>query len=732
MLLAVALASTLAQGIALGGTWRIAGNQTGSSAPLPLLTPAALRCSDDGAAAVSCSVEWADDSGAVLFAGSRWSVGVSTQTTSRVWAPNVYLGLQWVIGANTTARIVKPRTSSNLVIDVTQSLAAVQRTLKTTIRMSFFSSSDDTIVVAWSCSLPHLDLRVEYTRQAAGGSPAPRFSATTSRALTRAMRKRPQPRASAGADAAAPGAADVTEQAAPHAAPGAVTFELALCTSATADLLSDACFQRNAFAIALQGLLNRRDGARASSATRLTDDDARRSDASAAPPALYLVYPATWPYGYTPAVRDFFASEHNVSFANLDSTNVTAAPLADTAFGRALAPGGGALAALVKSRVKGYVKWDERTRESLVVAFTAAGVDDALVVTNGETEEFARDVLGLPLLHDLSTSLRGETPAAIYAWAKTQWWHGASRDYITWMGGECGSGVAPAMQPAIADFGVATRSFFVDLNTTVPGAGDDAAEYTLAMALIGELDPTHSAAVPPTVLGWHSYCKDQEHTFTSVASKHGARVHGLNSSPNLSFSNRIALPAGYVFRNRHSTPASKAAPSAARAAGATEIASSDAGVYLVLVQTDGLGLGAWARPGRGALRLGSAAYLQVAARHTSQRARLIAPAPPLHAPPFPLGNVTYAWEVTLPDFELQPALLQMFYEQATERDFFVGALSGPGYMYPKVVPPALLPKRLQYAQSMMTQLDLAHWIVFDASAAVRTRSSGSGLPARAP
>ena len=33
------------------------------------------------------------------------------------------------------------------------------------------------------------------------------------------------------------------------------------------------------------------------------------------------------------------------------------------------------------------------------------------------------------------------------------------------------------------------------------------------------------------VMGWHAYCKDFEHTFTSLASNHGARVHGLNTNP---------------------------------------------------------------------------------------------------------------------------------------------------------------------------------------------------------
>ena len=70
--------------------------------------------------------------------------------------------------------------------------------------------------------------------------------------------------------------------------------------------------------------------------------------------------------------------------------------------------------------------------------------------------------------------------------------------------------------------------------------------------------------------------------------------------------------------------------------------------YIVLVQTDGLGLGAWSKPGR--------------------------------------GKIPYTWEVTLPDLEIQPALLQMFYEQSTANDYFVGALGGPGYTYPNAVP----------------------------------------------
>eukprot|EP00966_Prymnesium_polylepis_P144326 3332438-Prymnesium_polylepis.1 len=54
---------------------------------------------------------------------------------------------------------------------------------------------------------------------------------------------------------------------------------------------------------------------------------------------------------------------------------------------------------------------------------------------------------------------------------------------------------------------------------------------------------SEAADAPPLiVLGWHSYCKDYEHTFVRMASSHGARVHGLNTNPNLSFMSQLPLP----------------------------------------------------------------------------------------------------------------------------------------------------------------------------------------------
>ena len=40
---------------------------------------------------------------------------------------------------------------------------------------------------------------------------------------------------------------------------------------------------------------------------------------------------------------------------------------------------------------------------------------------------------------------------------------------------------------------------------------------------------------------------------------------------------------------------------------------------------------------------------------------------------------------------MAPSVLEFFYSQAT-LDYFIGAISGPGYMYPRAVPADELPR----------------------------------------
>jgi hypothetical protein len=385
--------------------------------------------------------------------------------------------------------------------------------------------------------------------------------------------------------------------------------------------IGDGGVDANLLLLSLQGLTNR-------PATNSTT------------PRLYLTYPDSWAYSYTASVRDWVAQTYALIMPKLPTV--------------------AAALAVCSQAAKGYVVFDPAVRESIAVGLTAAGVLGAVLVSPALVPLVAD--AGLPCALDLRGKFSGQNATEIYTWARHQFFSQCSKHEIIWLGGICGD----TIHPAIADWGVSRKAFFTDLDTR-PGVPAAAEEFALAESLVTSLDL--KAETPPLVIGWHSYCKDFEHTFTSMASAAGARVHGLNTNPNLSFMHRLPLPPGFEFHNNHHRH-----PLTWSGGGGSQ-------VYVTLVQTDGLGLGAWNKKGRGAL--------------------------------------PYSWEVTLPDLEIQPALLAMFYQQATANDTFVAALSGPGYIYPKSSGPHL-PRMLALAGQSMATLDLEVMVVFDA-----TDSAGS-------
>lgn len=593
-------------GAAIAGTWSLlpAYNGTNSST-VPLLYPSTVTLGlSTGGDEYTVTREWADapTGGDVvvrdtLQGATKVGAQVPSPPTSRVWAYNVFIGVEFDTFSS-TSRVVTTTAwdaaAGRLEATAATTMLAAQGGFAAREQHAFQVVAPDVLRYTVTSTAPALNAVFYYAR--GGRAPAD-------------WPAEPQPQPD---EESAEAVVESTAQ--PSVAPtsGDARYNLALADNWT---LTSSDMQLSAMVISLQGLVNR-DGAR-----------------------LYLTYPDDWAYDYTPMVRDYFALSQNFTFSQLQSPAE-------------------ALSKLAGGVVKGYVVWDPEVRESLVVAFTAAGVGDGIVVTQAQVPMAA--ALGVPMLANLTGLFRGWTPVEIYSWAKDRYWADCTREMILWMGGSCPT----TMHPGVADYGVGQRAFFTDLNTNTSSV-----EYPLADQLVGEMAAAHSGgAMPPLLMGWHSYCKDAEHTFTTLASKHGGRVHGLNTNPNLSFASKLKLPAGYEFHNRHSPPA-EVTPPAPRASNPT--------TYITLVQTDGLGLGAWAKPGR--------------------------------------GTVPYAWEVTLPDLWIQPVLLQMFYEQATDKDFFVGALGGPGYMYPKAVPPQLLPARLQLAQEAMRILDLHHFVIFDAS-----------------
>jgi hypothetical protein len=359
-----------------------------------------------------------------------------------------------------------------------------------------------------------------------------------------------------------------------------------------------------AFLISLQGLAN--------------------SDA----PRLYFIYPDSWPFTYTGSVFDFYRDKRFYTFTELRSPE--------------------AALETFKKFVKGYVVWDKSVRTSLIVAFTIAGLERAVVISEEMIPMMRR--AGLKRVADLRKKFTGQTDAQIYTWAYDHYWKRCNKDLIIWMGGESGS----VMKPGVADWGIAKHAFFNDLSSRPT----DTLEYRLARKILGGMHPMSM------VMGWHSYAKDLERDHVKLTSSFGFRVEGLNTLPNVSFSSQIPPSPGFKFRNNHYlVPGKDYTPQKK--------------VYISCVQTDGIGLGAWLKPGR--------------------------------------GEIPYAWEVTMNYLWMAPSMLEYFYSMATPNDFFIGCLSGPGYLYPKAVPPKLLPPLIEKAKEQMDALDLNVFEIMDYS-----------------
>lgn len=349
-------------------------------------------------------------------------------------------------------------------------------------------------------------------------------------------------------------------------------------------------------------------------------------------PQLYFIYPPDWAYTFTESVYEYYQDTHNIRFTTISSTEEALQKFHDHA--------------------NGYVVWDEDIRTSLTVAFTVAGLNDAVVVTEDQIPMV--ESFGLEKIEDFRDQFTGQSDYEIYKWAWKEYGDQTSKEFIVWMGGR----PSPRMEPGIADFGIYEEAFFTDLSANPK----DSLELELADQILDTMNPGGM------VMGWHSYAKDTEGQHVTLVSQHALRMEGLNTLPNTSFNTQIPTTPGYEFENNHNVSPD------------TTIQPKEK-VYIAPVQTDGLGIGAWLKEGR--------------------------------------GELPYAWEVTMNWQWLSPALLQYFYDQATPNDYFIGMLSGPGYMYPKAVPERKLPQLLDEAESLMEKLDLRVFEIMDYSQGTR-------------
>lgn len=397
----------------------------------------------------------------------------------------------------------------------------------------------------------------------------------------------------------------------PFPAPAAVTQAPHAPTTATLIPLSenwrlDGDLPVHALLISLQGLANRTT------------------------PRLYLEYPRSWQWEIVHPLIGFLEKRHGVQFDHLglDDTDAALSRFAQYA--------------------KGCVVWDKSVRSSLIVAFTIAGVDDLVVVSEDQLPLAAKH--GLKPIVDLRGQFTGQPDHVIYQWAYDHYWARCSRDYYVVMGGHAG----PVMQPGIADFGIQQRAFFTDLSAN-PKHPE---ELALLQRILSQQKPAS------IVLGWHSYAKDTEGQHTTLVGNYGLIMEGLHNLPNISFTSQIPLTPDFKFTNNHHV-----------APGQKLVAENK--VYLCAVATDSMGIGTWTKPGR--------------------------------------GRIPYTWQVLMDWAWMNPPALQFFYEDKSPNDYFIGGLSGPGYMYPKAIPADKFPALMKIGRELMAQLDLRALEIMDYS-----------------
>ncbi len=350
-------------------------------------------------------------------------------------------------------------------------------------------------------------------------------------------------------------------------------------------------------------------------------------------PNIYLLYPDDYIHPDVKYVLEYYKTRHHFNARMM--TSVEEAVLK------------------YKNHLKKYVVWDPAVVPSLMVAFTAAGLEEALVVT--ERYIPLAQKIGLKPVADFRGTFAGKTDVEIFRWAYDTYWPRCSRDYLIYLGERCtGLNGKPGMWPGIADFGMVHKAFFSDLSTSP----EDREEYLLADKIMSEMKPY------AYFYGWHSYCKDKEPESLIMISRHGLIVsEGLATLPNMSFHGQVPVSPDFTFKQK------------ARYNPNPVVEDK---VYLTLIQSDGMGTGStWMKAGR--------------------------------------GEIPYGWEANEEWYVTAPALLQFYYESATANDHFIGSLSGPGYLYPKAFAPDKFAGVLQLENQLMPKMDLHVFGVMDYS-----------------
>ena len=176
-------------------------------------------------------------------------------------------------------------------------------------------------------------------------------------------------------------------------------------------------------------------------------------------PQFYVIHPREYQWEITEPLFEFYERKHGVKFTELKTAEEALTKFAASA--------------------KGYVVWDPAVPATLNVAFTIAGLDDALVVTAAQIPQVEQH--GLKKIDDLRGRYDGQTDAQIYGDAYRRYWARCTHDAVMLMGGHRGA----VRMPGMADWGVRQKMFFHDLSAN-PAQPD---ELALEQKLLSELTP---------------------------------------------------------------------------------------------------------------------------------------------------------------------------------------------------------------------------------------------------
>ena len=333
-------------------------------------------------------------------------------------------------------------------------------------------------------------------------------------------------------------------------------------------------------------------------------------------PRVYIEYPVTWHFHDFNPLKDFYVSKYGIKFTRLETADAALTELGHFA--------------------KGYVVWDRNVRTSINVALTAAGLLRGLVID--ESLIPLAEKHGLKPLADFRGQFTGQTDLQIYTWAYDKYWKDCSRDYLIWMGGAGGN----VMEPGVADLAIAFHAFVADLSVNPK----DKEELEMHKKILAQLKPT------AWIMGWHPYPKDTEGQWITLTSGYGIKAIGLNTFPNGTFMSQVDFSPGFKLKNNnHVTRDSQV--------------TAEKKVYLCLVQSDSMGIGAWTEPER--------------------------------------GQIPYNWEVGVDGAQWFPAAMEMFAKDISPNDYFIGGSSG--YLYPAAVPNEKFPGLMKEMNERMPGMD---------------------------